>query len=121
MSLAGLLCHEVTILRPATTTDRYGDQVATLTGARRWTSPARVVQTDRAENSTGRRVLTAQHETRQARITDWLCYLPAGTDVTALDRIVWNGLTFEVRGVPNRAPDRRSEHHVECDLTRVDG
>lgn len=111
MSLAGLLCHEVTILRPATVEDRYGDQVKTLTGARRWSSLARVVQTSRVEDRDG----------REARVTDWLCYLPASTDITALDRIVWNGLTFEVRGVPNRAPDRRSEHHVECDLELVEG
>lgn len=110
MSLAGLLCHEVTLLRPTTSTDRYGDTVKATTG-RRVTSPARVVQQSRVED----------HDGREARATGWLIYLPAGTDIVATDRVIWDGATFEVIGAPNRAPDRRTEHHVECDLRLVEG
>lgn len=110
MSLAGLLCHEVTIVRPTTTVDRYGDAVKGTTG-RSWRTLARVVQINRTED----------HDGREARVTSWLLYLPAGTDVVALDRVQWDGLTFEVDGVPNRAPDRRQEHHVECNLTITEG
>ena len=110
MSLAGLLCHEVTIVRPTEVVDRYGDAVKQTTGSS-WTSLARVVQMSRNES----------HDGREARMTNWLLYLPAGVDINALDRVQWNALTFEVIGVPNRAPDRRQEHHVECDLTLVEG
>lgn len=111
MSLAGLLCHEVTIVRPSTTTDRYGDAVKSATAGRRWTTAARVAQQSRIED----------HDGREARVTDWLVYLPAGTDIVATDRLLWGVFVFEVIGVPNRAPDRRTEHHVECDLRLVEG
>lgn len=110
MSLAGLLCHEVTIVRPTVTEDRYGDLVKQPTG-RSWRTLARVVQMSRTED----------HDGREARVTDWLLYLSAGDDIDALDRVVWNGMTFEVVGVPNRAPDRRTEHHVEANLNLVEG
>lgn len=110
--IATLFCHEVRILRAATVEDRYGNQAKDWSSPRRRTVRGRVVQRGRDETGT---------DGREARITGWVCYLPAGTDVTALDRVQWGGVTYEVKGVPNRAPDRWGEHHVECDLLRVDG
>lgn len=111
MTITTLFCHEVRILRASTTTDRYGNDQKVWTSPRRRTSRARVAQRSRAEDNDG----------REARVTDWVCYLPAGTDVSALDRIQWGDQTFEIKGVPNRAFDRHSEHHLELDLERVDG
>ena len=111
MTITTLFCHEVRILRASTTTDRYGNAAKVWTSPRRRTSKARVVQRSRSEDN----------DSREARVTGWVCYLPAGTDVTALDRIQWGDLTYEIKGVPNRAFDRHQEHHIELDLSLVEG
>jgi head-tail adaptor len=111
-SILGLFCHEVRIVRPGTTEDRYGNDAKDWSSSpRRRTVRARVAQRSRSEVGDG----------REARVTGWVCYLPAGTQVTALDRIEWDGQTFEIKGVPNRAFDRHQEHHLELDLERCDG
>ena len=111
MTITTLFCHEVRILRGTASTDRYENTILNWTSPRRRTALARVAQRSRVEENDG----------REARVTGWVCYLPAGTDVTALDRIQWDGLTFEVKGVPNRAFDRHQEHHIELDLELVEG
>jgi hypothetical protein len=105
------MCHEVTIVRAGSTIDRYNAAVKDWSTATRRASRARIVQRSSDEDRDG----------REARLTGWICYLPAGTVVTALDRIVWNGVTYEVKGRPNRAFDRHKEHHVEVDLDLVEG
>lgn len=110
-SIYGLYCHEVRILRASAVEDRYGNSSKDWTSPRRRTSRARVVQQNTNEVGDG----------REERRSAWICYLPPDADVTALDRITWNGLTFEVKGRPNRAYDRHSEHHVEVDLEVVEG
>lgn len=110
-SIIGLFCHEVSLLRATTVDDRYGNAAKDWTTPRRRTSRARVAQRISEEIGDG----------REGRRSTWICYLPAGTDVTALDRVVWDGLTFEVKGRPNQAFDRHREHHVEVDLQIVEG
>lgn len=114
MSLATLLVHDVTILRAGSTTDRYGDAVKDWATATSTASKAWVAQQSRTENVEG----------REALISEWVAFLPAGTDVAGRDRLVWGDLTFEVVGRPNTAPSPRlggASHHVEVTLTVVEG
>lgn len=111
MTISTLFCHQVRIVRAGSTTDRYQNTAKDWTSVRRRTSPARVVQRSRVEVGDG----------REARVTGWVCYLPAGTQVTALDRIEWDGNTYEIKGEPNAAFDRHQEHHIELDLELAEG
>jgi head-tail adaptor len=111
VSLLTLMCHEVTILRAGSTTNRYEETAKDWTSPRRRTSRARIAQRSSVEDNDG----------REARSTGWVCYLPPDTDILALDRIVWDGVTYEVKGAPHRAYDRRQLHHVEVELELVEG
>lgn len=113
MSLTGLMVHDVTILQAGTTTDRYGDSIKDWTAATSSTVKGWVSQQTRSEVLDG----------REARVSGWVCYLPAGTRLTGLDRIVWEGTTFEVDGPINPAwsPRLRGVHHLELQLSRVEG
>jgi len=44
-------------------------------------------------------------EHRDARLTTWKVYAPAGTDITALDRAEYRGVTHLVDGRPDTWPD----------------
>lgn len=57
----------------------------------------------------------------QATIADWLLVLPAGTAITAQDRVKADGKTFEVVGEPWRVTGRQGEHHVEVHVRTVNG
>lgn len=113
MSLTALMVHDVTLVRAGTTTSRYGDSVKDWSAAERTSSKAWVAQRDRSENLDG----------REAQDRTFIVYLPAGTDVTGLDRVEWADLTLEVVGPPNRAwsPKLRGEHHIELDARVVEG
>lgn len=112
MSFDGLLVHTVTVLTPGTTTDAYGDTVPNWTTATSVSSAARVVQRSARENI----------DTRDASITEWVVYLPGDVTVTHANRIVWDGLTFEVAGDPKPAVRRTSTvHHYEVPLNRIAG
>lgn len=50
----------------------------------------------------------------------WLLYLPAGAVIGPHDRVVVDGVTYEVDGVPYRALNGSGgEHHVEAHLVGV--
>jgi hypothetical protein len=106
----------VDILRAAATTDRYGNEVrdwnaATVTAdVPAWIEPA-AQATASTEDTNDRDRLTAQ----------WLLIVAAGTDLTGLDRVVYNGATFEVDGPPRTARNLRGSHHIEARLKVVTG
>lgn len=52
-------------------------------------------------------------------VADWVGFFPAGTDLTAADRISWRGRTFTVDGEVALWVHRSSEHHLEVGLKRV--
>lgn len=107
MSLAGLLTETVTVVRYSPTTDAYGN---TVPGAEARTSyPGRLEQ------------LAADEivRDRDTVITDWKAFLPAGTDITAYDRIEARGNLFEVVGLPNEHRTPRGPHHIEVQLRWV--
>lgn len=111
MTLTSLLVHDVTILTPSTDTDRYNDAVkdwgdATETGVKGWVS---------------QRTQTEDHDQREAQVSGWILYLHPDASITGKDRIVWEGITFEVDGPPNPAWTPRGEHHLEVPLRVVTG
>jgi hypothetical protein len=107
------MVHDVVLIRAGSTTSRYGDEIRDWSAAERTTVKGWVAQRDRSENVDG----------REAQDRTFIVYLPAGTDVTGLDRVEALGLTLEVVGPPNRAwsPRLRGEHHVELDGRVVTG
>lgn len=111
MSLDSLLVHTVTVVRAATTVDRYGNTVKDWDAATRRTLRGRMVQLAQAENRDG----------REAEIGTWRVFLPADDPINGRDRVQWDGLTFEVDGPPNRAWNGTREHHVEAALRIVEG
>lgn len=111
MTLASLLVHDVTITTPGYDTNRYGDEEKDWTEATTTTVKGWVSQRSGIED----------RDHREAQASDWVLFLHAGTTITALDRVTWSGITFEVDGPPNPAWSPRGEHHLEVPLRVVVG
>ena len=64
-------------------------------------------------------------EQRDAVVTGWHVQSAEGTnpDITATDRIEWDGMTLEVDGEVARWPDLFADavHHIELDMKRTTG
>ena len=56
---------------------------------------------------------------RDTTVTTWIAYLPAGTPVTSLDRVLFAEQVFQVTGEPWLVfnPRTRAVDHIECELT----
>jgi hypothetical protein len=112
VSLATLLTQDVTILTAQTVENRYGrtekDWSLTPTSSvvKGWVS-----QTSRSE-------VTGE---REAQVASWVLYLHPDATITGLDRVEWEGITFEVDGPPNPARTPGVLHHYEVPLRVIDG
>lgn len=106
-----LMPHTVTILRAATTTDRYGNEVRDWATATRTTSRAWLEQQKGSENTADR---------DQQRST-WLLILPLGVEISGSDRVEYEGDTFDVVGPPATYYSVRGPHHIEAELTWIEG
>jgi hypothetical protein len=111
MSLAKLLNQPLELHKNSTATlDEYGNQKHTDLGA-----PIQIVgyleQVSTMENTLDRDTI----------VTDWQAYFPADTNVTAFDRIVFGGQTFEVDGAPWQVYNPRvgSVSHIQAKLKVV--
>jgi head-tail adaptor len=108
----------VTVVRPALTQDRYGNEVSDwATATRTAVADVAVLPTSQVEDATGARV---------SLTTGWRLYSKPGTepDVRASDRVEWRGFTLEVVGEVARWPHplrRGAVHHVEAELQKVAG
>jgi len=73
-----------------------------------------------ASRATGRNENTEINELAESRAR---IYLPVGTDITAGDRVIIDGLTYEVDGEPDavRNPRTQKMSHVEASLIRTSG
>lgn len=111
MSFDRLLVQSVTVLTASSTTDRYGNTVVDWTNAASRTVNGWVAQTGSVEELLG----------RDATTTVAVVFLPAGDPITAKDRVVLDGVTYEVDGVPNPANSRRGVHHLQVRLKNVEG
>jgi hypothetical protein len=107
------MTQPLTIQAVSTTTlDEYGDQVPGDDGA-----PVSVygylhqVQTDETLVD------------RDTVVSKWTCYLPAGTAISHLDYINFEGQKFQVNGEPHKVwnPRRAVTSHIEVDLIVVNG
>jgi len=112
-----LLVHDVVVVRPATSTDAYGDveldygASATRTSIRAW-----LQQDQRDETFRDGRAPLDQR---------WLL-VTNETDVAGRDRIEWadhpaGSVTFEVDGPPEPAYTGAGLHHLEAGLRVVEG
>lgn len=117
MTLSRLLTDSVVILRAPAAADRYGSRSRT---GRDWSDPVRT--TSRAHVQPGARAESGgDRDTVTTGIRIWL---PAGTDVTATDRIEWDGRTWEVDGEPQRwRPPRpgSATAHVQVTAQQIRG
>lgn len=113
MSLTSLMVHDVTVVRAGSVETRYGDDVKDWSAATETTVKGWVSQGDRVEDV----------DSREAQSRSFTVFLPADTDVTGLDRLVWEGLTLEVVGPPNWAwnPRMNAVHHIELTAREVTG
>lgn len=65
---------------------------------------------------------TSENVDNQDRtVTSWRVFLPAGADITAVDRWRFLGVVYEVDGEVERHRRGGREHHVELVVSRVSG
>jgi hypothetical protein len=109
---ARLLPLTVTKVRPASTTDRYGNTVydygaaATRTSVAAWIDQASASE----ETPNGRDVM----------VGDWKL-ITNDTDVDAADRIEWDSVAYELDGPAWPVHTPAGLHHIEARLRRVEG
>lgn len=109
MSLRSLLTQTVTVqTHTAGADDVFGNQADTFPSSR--TYRARLEQTAEDEQVVDRDTLR----------TDWLLILPPEAQISGRDRVVADGVTFEVVGPPAVQRTPRGPHHIEARLTVVD-
>lgn len=112
MSLTNLMTRDVTVVRPASTTNRYHNAVADWDNATETATKGWIAQSSSSEPTSAG---------RDPEVTFWHLYLPVGTDIVAADRVVVDDVTYEVVGPPNRAHTPLAEHHVEATVRLVAG
>lgn len=115
---AALLVHTGVIVRPASSTDAYGDTALDYgAGATRTTVAGRFQQDTRTE------VADALRDSAEQRWT----FFTNHTDVRVADRVEWAGhpqgsVTFEVAGPPEPTYAGGSDvHHLEISLRHQAG
>lgn len=114
MSLDQILNIPITIQRAGPGPDRYGNTNLD------WTNPTSV--TVNGWLDTNQRKMREEIANRDEIESDGNAFLPAGTDVLGTDRLIINGITYQIYGVP--APVYRPGwglHHVECRIKRSEG
>lgn len=110
-----LYTQSITIVRPGTATDEYGNARPD------WGDPLRIPvsgvnvqpQGDSSEDT----------DDRQVTVTGWRLYTPRGTDLDLreTDRVEVDGMTLQVTGKVARWPaPGGGVHHIEADLQEVD-
>jgi len=71
---------------------------------------------------TNQRRMGEQETNRDALESDGNAFLPAGTDVLGTDRLIINGVTYQVYGIPAPVPRPGfGIHHIECRIKRFSG
>lgn len=117
VSFATLLVQPVVIVRPGTTTDRYGNQVPDWATATRSSTKAWIAEQDTQEIVVG----------RDATVSTWRAFLAPDVTVLAGDRIEWDvpgspaTVTFDVVGQPVPASTPRGLHHWEVSMRTSTG
>lgn len=113
MSMGRLFVSPVTLARPASTTNRYGEAVPD------WSAPP-----DATWDELGWMTRTGSDEMangREAHTDTWELSLPATSALDETMRVIHEGATYEVRGTVQRARTPSGPHHVVAQLRRVQG
>lgn len=109
MSFSSLLIHEITITNPGAVTgsDRYGNPVLASSS---FTSRARVQM-----GGGGARSGASEEDIidRDTRVSRFKIFVPAGTNVSGLSTIVWEGRSLRVDGEPAPIDGMHGAHHIE--------
>lgn len=111
MSLATLMSRTVTIVTPGVRVDAYSDNQPDWTTATSVATVGWLAQTSTLEDLDG----------RNATSSLFSLTLPAGTAIFNKDRVVIDGVTYEVDGSPTSAHTPAGEHHLEVPLKVVAG
>lgn len=112
MSLARLMDQPITILHAPTAANRYGGNDldwanATTTDTVCWVND--IASTEVVDG-------------RDALVSHWHLYLPAGTAITGKDRVRIDGQLYEVDGpISTASRPGKGVHHLECHLLLVKG
>lgn len=109
--IGGLLAYDVVIVTPGEAVDRYGNVIKSWSSATRETVKGWVSLNSHDEDDTR----------REAQVSEWMAWFNPDTDITGADRIVWDGITFEVDGPPVKRRTPRGVHHIEVPLRVVEG
>lgn len=109
---ARMLPHSITITTPARGQDGYGNEVLDYVAGTTRQRPAYVRPAPASENVADRDAVTAAWQVHSNDL-----------DVTALDRVTFDGTTYEVDGQPNvwRTIPGGRPGHSKFLLRRVDG
>lgn len=106
------LPHTVILVTPATTTDRRGDSSLDYgVSASRASVPGWMQEQQASETV----------DDRDVRVSTWRLFSTATPTLNALQRVEWNGSTFEVVGRPNHLSTPRGYHHTEAELRLAEG
>ena len=114
MAFTKLLIHTVGIAKRTTgTTDRYGNETIVFL------PPVDVI--GRMEQlAMGSQRAKEILDNRDTRITWFRLFLDPDVDISSLDRVVWEGRTFEVDANPVVWPGRHGPHHITAVLKEID-
>ena len=108
-----MLPHTVQRIRPATSTNAYGDEELTYTVPPASSKDMRAwVQQERPQEII--------EDGRHADVREWTLIVN-DSDVMSKDRIVFGGLVFEVDGPPEDLYTPAGYHHTEAALKLVEG
>jgi hypothetical protein len=111
MAIDHFMITPVTIVHPGTLTDRYGDTRPDWAAATETETTAWLTQLEVSE----------QLLRRDAEVADHRLFVRPDVTVAAGDRVVGDGLTFEVVGPPHKARTPTAVHHIEAMLRSVVG
>lgn len=110
-----LYLQSITIVRPGTSTDDYGNERPD------WDDAVRVPVSGVNVQPKGSSV--EDTDDKQMTITGWGLYTPRGMDLDLreTDRVEFDGMTLQVVGKVGRWPaPGGGVHHIEADLREVD-
>ena len=109
-----LLSHRLTLITPVGVVDEYGNPVLRLDygpGAARHPIAGLIQPTGSTPHPEPGR--------QAAAVTTWRLFTT--TPITARDRILWQGKTFQVTGEPSWWSPRFGHTHYEANLTHMEG
>ncbi len=108
------LPHTVTVLTPGRVANRYGNEAPDWTAATSRTIAAYVQTPGRSSGG------SENFDLRDALIGDRQMYTN-DMAVTGYDRVIFNGITFEVLGPAGQWDNPAGPHHSEIRLRYVEG